>query len=226
MILCNWKRSILSLTPREQHITVTIAPFLLTQKYNLMEVLSISFAALETDKRAGLCQSVPAFHQPSTGTIIRFATVLFCVCAEGRFPQSEPWTGCYSVLVRQSHIWSWQHVAKLMRFWLSMMGQELTSSGRPFTFFFLSILDILYVFLSVINLLLEMGGLWIMIALQSWTKWFLEMTRWQYTAFLCVREHSLWFHHEIGLCEKKGTIRRRQIAFFHRMWNILILSLA
>lgn len=139
-ILCNRKGSVLSLTLREQHVTVTTAPFLLTQKYNLMENLSISFAALETDKWAGLCQTVSAFHQPSTGTIISFATALFCVCAEGRFPQSEPRTGCYSASVRQSHTWSWQHVAKLMRFWLSIMGQELTSSGRPFTFFFLSFL--------------------------------------------------------------------------------------
>lgn len=91
-----------------------------------------------------------------------------------------------------------------MRLWLSLQcWVSNPPSLEDHLHFFLSILDILNVFLSVINLLFEMRGLRIMMTLWCWTQWFLEMTRWQHTAHLCIWECCPLSHYEICFYEKK-----------------------
>lgn len=95
-----------------------------------------------------------------------------------------------------------------MRLWLSLQcWVSNPPSLEDHLHFFLSILDTLNVFLSVINLLLEMRGLRIMMTLWCWTQWFLEMTRWQHTAHLCIWECCPLSHYKICFYgKKKATI--------------------
>lgn len=148
--------------------------------------------------------SDPAFHQPSPGTIIRFATVFnfsaLRVVSLNRKPEQDPF----------QH-WSTTAVTEAGSTWQCTWGFDYDYNAgsanhllwKTIYIFFLSIFDILNVFLSVINLLLEMGGLRIMMTLWSWTQWFLQMTRGQHTAHLCIWECCPLSHYEICFYEKK-----------------------